>query len=87
MAWTYYDYESQSTTAEKRARLELHIAEVSAEVGPDLSIAGRSRTHSALVSYLQQLQARLKELEVDTTVGYTTASVKARSAFTYGRPV
>lgn len=63
MAWTYSDYESQATPALKLARLELHIAEVSAGAG-GAAVAGdgRSRDPRAITEYLQFLKERRTEL-------------------------
>lgn len=77
MAWQYHDYEAKSTPAAKLAWLELHIAEVSAEIGPDLSESGRSRSNGSAVQYLAQLRERHSEL---------SRSVRATSSgFTRGR--
>lgn len=87
MAWSFASYESQSTNSLKLAMLELHISEVSAEVGPDLAISGRSRQHNAMVTYLQMLQKRRTELAQDGTTPIPATSPRARSSFTRLRPV
>lgn len=63
MAYTYGDYESQSTDALRLARLRLHIAEVTQKISAATSGDGMSRDPSSLVTYMEQLQTRRRELE------------------------
>ncbi len=63
MAWTYNDFESQTTDADRLSRLRLHLTEVRAEVFADIGSESKSRSNSVLVQYLQQLEDRRKELE------------------------
>lgn len=66
MAWTYADYEEQSTDALRLARLRQHISEVSQAMGPSVSADGKSRDTGSLATYLGMLRDRRKELEAIT---------------------
>lgn len=63
MAYTYADYESESTDALRLSRLRLHIAEVSADMGASISADGKSRNTQTLVDYLRMLKDRREDLE------------------------
>lgn len=56
MAYTYSAWASQSTTAAKLTMLQLHISEVSAQMGLDVSADGKSVSRSTLRVYLKDLQ-------------------------------
>lgn len=58
MAWTYADYATQTTMTAKIARLDQHIAEVSAAVAADISSDGKSRSSQVLVTLLDQLEKK-----------------------------
>ena len=85
MAWTYSNWESQSTYVLKKSVLEQHIAEVSAELGPNLTTAGRARDNQPLVDYLNLLYGRLDKLNADVAIPDT--SPRVRSMFIRGRPI
>ena len=55
MAWTYGDYDSLESDAARLARLRLHIDEVRAVIGPDMSSASGSVSFGSLTSYLNRL--------------------------------
>ena len=61
MAWTYSDYITMSGTT-RRARLALHIQEVSDRVSESRSFEGMSTNTSPLNEYLKQLMAEYKRL-------------------------
>ena len=63
MAWSYADYETESTDAARLTKLRQHIAEVEAAVGADTSAHGYSRSNSSLESKLTRLHQRRQELE------------------------
>lgn len=63
MAWTYHDYESQTTDTDRLTRLRLHISEVSLAMTVDVSADGKSRSAGSLRTYLADLQTRRRELE------------------------
>lgn len=58
MAWQYSDYATQTTMTAKIARLDQHIAEVSAAVGADISSDGKSRSSQGLITLLRDLEAK-----------------------------
>lgn len=85
MAWTYSDYESQPTDAERLKRLRLHKAEVADQIAKDYSVAGRSVQTSHLVNYLSTIvDPRLKELEAREGVSSTASR---NGTFVRARPV
>ena len=61
--WTYSAWASQATDSLRLDMLRLHIAEVSAKVGSDVSADGKSVSNLGLITYLDQLQGRMTELE------------------------
>lgn len=80
MAWTYHDFEEQGSASARLTRLNQHITEVRAEIGPNLGIAGRSRQNDVLNNYLTTLYARQKELSA-------SAAAASGGLFTRGRPI
>lgn len=86
MAWSYQDYESQSTNAARLTRLRLHIGEVSAYIGVDMSSAAGSVSHGGLTQYLQMLSKRRAELE-QLTGAYDSDSPAATGTMVRIRPV
>jgi hypothetical protein len=63
MAWTYEDFEQQTTDAAKLSRLHLHIAEVREKYGGKQSVSGGGMSLSVDTGYLSGLEARRAELE------------------------
>ena len=63
MAWTYGDYDSLESDAARLARLRLHIAEVRAVIGPDMSSAPGSVSFGSLTAYLNRLTDERTTLE------------------------
>lgn len=63
MAWTYADFEQQTTDAAKLSRLNLHIAEVRNKYGGKQSASGGGMSLSIDTGYLSGLEARRSELE------------------------
>lgn len=75
MAWSYADYETQTTDALRLSRLRLHIAEVEAAIDADLTAMGRGVAHQTLNDKMNRLQKRRAELEAivaatDSTGGF-----------------
>lgn len=64
MAYSYANWASQGTPAARLARLNLHIDEVSAQMGPDVASLGHSRSLGSLVQYHATLMQRQKELQM-----------------------
>lgn len=75
MAWTYNDFESQSSDAARLSRLRLHLTEVRAEVFADIGSESKSRSNSVLVQYLAQLEDRRKELEQTAGTGNQSPAI------------
>lgn len=63
MAYTYYDWASQATTAAKLTRLNLHIGEVTLQMGPSVSRDGASRSTADIMQYLRLLTEQQRELQ------------------------
>lgn len=63
MAYTYHNWSSQTSDADKLSRLRLHIDEVSAQMGPNLSSGGHSRSTDSLNNYLDKLYKQRDILE------------------------
>lgn len=63
MAWTYADWRTQTTVTGKRDRLAMHIAEVSQQVGPEVSADGKSKGSGSLTSYMALLNDEYNKLE------------------------
>lgn len=63
MAWTYNNWSSQSTTAARLASLRLHIDEVSAQIGKEISADGKAVSTNALQVYLTGLWGQRDKLE------------------------
>lgn len=78
MAYVYADFETYSDAASRLARLRLHIAEVSATLGPDMSSAAGSVSHSSTVEYLAHLNTRRVDLENETLAGRGATFVTGR---------
>lgn len=67
MAWTYADFESAGVDDADRLRLaRLHMSEVRADFGANISGGGKSLDRASYVQYLADLQKRITELEVST---------------------
>lgn len=62
MTYQYADWRQQSTTAAKIERLELHIAEVDAEITAAVGAGGRSRDPGPLNQKIERLERNLEEL-------------------------
>lgn len=62
-AWTYGDWASQSGVPAQLARLNLHIAEVTLAIGPDVAADGKSRGNTPLTSMLSMLMQERTRLE------------------------
>lgn len=80
MAWTYADWESQTSDASRLSRLRLHIAEVVQHVGPEVAGGGMSKGSSSLTSYLRDLRSeatRLQERVERSTGGVTLARLRS----------
>lgn len=78
MAWTYHDYEEQTSDALRLARLRQHISEVSQKIQANYSAGGDARANDPLERYLHNtVHPRRRELE------RTVAAVSA--GFTRGR--
>jgi hypothetical protein len=70
MAWTYADYETQTTDTDRLLRLRLHMAEVSDQITADITAGGgKSRSSASLTTYRAMLAERLQELERRTGQG------------------
>jgi len=86
MAWSYSDYESQTSNTARLTRLRSHIDEVNAKVSLAMAAGSNSQDASSLVRYLndvlhprrQELEAKLAEIE--------STDPRVTSAFTIGRP-
>lgn len=63
MAWTYDDYIIETDAATKRARLALHVREVTAAISADTAADGKSRSSQGLITLRQQLMEELKALD------------------------
>lgn len=64
MAWSYQDYEAQTTDADRLTRLRLHIGEVQAAIRPNVEADGDAVSSEHLVRYLNDvLVPRRRELE------------------------
>lgn len=63
MAWTYNDWRSQATPALQLTRLYLHLDEVSAQAGADVSSGGKSRATQSLNDYIRILEENARRLE------------------------
>jgi hypothetical protein len=85
MAWTYADYEAQSTDALRLERLRSHIGEVSAAMQPNVASGGNSVDRDTLQPYLRDLQSRRAELE--KSVGPAADSARLKGSFVRMRPV
>lgn len=69
VAWTYHDYEEQTSDTARLTRLRLHIGEVSAAMTADVTADGKSRSAGNLRAYLADLQTRRRELERSSGTG------------------
>jgi hypothetical protein len=63
MAWSYADFEGQTTDQAKLDRLVLHLAEVRQKYGGKQSVSGGGMSLSVDTGYLSGLEARRMELE------------------------
>jgi hypothetical protein len=85
VAWTYSDYESQSTDAARLSRLRLHKQEITDQIAKDYAVAGRSVQTAHLVSYISTIvDPRLRELE--SRVG-TESGANKSGTFVRVRPI
>lgn len=76
MAWTYGDYDQQSTASGKLTRLRLHLQEVrDALQSGDVSAHGFSKGIGGLTDYYQGLKQEERELSaaLDTAGGFPRA--------------
>lgn len=62
MAYAYANWITTSEPVARLAALRNHIAEVSAQMGPDVASLGHSRSAGSLSIYLDKLMEREKEL-------------------------
>lgn len=62
MAWTYSDWDQQSTPKAKLARLSLFIQEVTDKIAANVSADGKSRDSSSLNQLLTTLNKRYEQL-------------------------
>jgi len=73
VSYSYSAWASQSTTAAQLAMLQLHIGEVTLQMGPSVSKDGASRSTGDIVQYLALLerqQMRLLGMPDVQTGGY-----------------
>lgn len=63
MAWTYSDWDQQSTTVARLTRLRLHIQEVADKIQADVSAHGYSRQSSPNNQLYESLVAQKAVLE------------------------
>ena len=63
MAWTYADWTSQDTPAERLARLNAHVSEVSARIDREVNADGKSVASGSLTTYLAELMRQRDKLE------------------------
>lgn len=77
MAWTYHDFEEQTTSATRLTRLRQHISEVNQKIQANLSSGADRRENDVLERYLTNvLSKRRAELERATrTAGITRGRV------------
>lgn len=68
MAYVYNDWATYPNAVAQLARLNLHIAEVSLQMGPDVSSDGKSRNTGSLSAYLNTLLAQRDMLMADPSV-------------------
>ena len=61
MSWTYDDYITLSGSAQV-TRLQLHIQEVSAKIGPSVGADGKNIQREGMIQYRKDLLGELKEL-------------------------
>lgn len=88
MGWTYSDYESQATPALRLTKLRLHINEVNAVMGKELTVGMRSERSESLQTHLEKtLYPRLRELEKDADSDRLAESSRVKAGFTRGRPL
>jgi len=87
MAWSYSDYEEQTTNATRLTALRRHISEVNVKVSANLSSAGGDgRQSDPLVNYLRDLNTRRRELEKKVG-GVDSDDPRVTSGFTRGRVI
>jgi hypothetical protein len=84
MAYTYHDYEEQTSDALRLTRLRRHISEVNAKVSANLASGGDSRQTDPLTRYLETLHKRRGELEAKAGT-VDGDSPRVRAGFTRGR--
>lgn len=63
MAWSYADFEGQSSDQAKLDRLILHLAEVRNKYGGKQSVAGGGMSLAVDTNYMLRLETRRAELE------------------------
>lgn len=78
MAWSYADFETQTTDADRLTRLRLHIAEVEAAIDADLSAMGRGVSHQTLNAKMDRLYRRRAELEALVSATTTGGFIRGR---------
>lgn len=76
-AWTYgnWDDNASDSAATKLANLTLHIKEVVAKIGPDVSAHGYGRQSHPLVELLKDLREQQTALRAAAAVGGGTSLV------------
>lgn len=88
MAWSHANWRSSAsfaTTAMKIAELELHIAEVSLAIAPDVSSDSKSVNYANLVQYLNMLNNELARLQARSDAGGAVNGGTSLARF--GRPL
>lgn len=83
MAYTYHDWQQQTTAAARLSRLRLHLAEVSQLIAASVSSNGSSRSTDTLERYWEKLTEEEKSL-VDQ-VGVDGAGAAVVGVFRLGR--
>lgn len=63
MSWTYHDYETQPTDAERLARARQFKAEILSSMRADVSSAGYSRSSGSLQGTLDRVEADIRLYE------------------------
>lgn len=81
MSWTHADFEEQTTPAARLAKLRQHLTEVQTAISADVSASGRSRSSGSLTQYKSMLDARRKELELETGDNAATRASIATANF------
>lgn len=87
MAWSYALWREQSTPSAQLTMLRQHMGEVAAEIGADVGIEGKNRSHGSLVTYMTGLQADEKRLIGLVGESVSSTSPRLVAGFTRGRAI